>query len=135
MIEYRETADGLTPKSLQGFFHGWPNPPSPETHLALLRGSAHVVLAVEEDRVIGFVTAISDGVLSAHVTFLEVLAEHREQGIGSELMRRIVARLQSLYAVDLVCDPALAPFYERLGFRPGHAMLRRDLSRQAGAPR
>ena len=117
MIEYSESVDGLEARHLDGFFVGWPQPPSPERHLALLRGSDHVVLARDRERVVGFVTAISDGVLSAYVPLLEVLAEYQDRGIGSELMRRVLARLENLYMVDLCCDADLEPFYSRLGLR------------------
>ncbi len=63
--------------------------------------------------VVGFVTAVSDGVLSAFIPLLEVLPDRRGQGIGSELVRRILAELDSFYMVDLVCDPELEPFYQR----------------------
>jgi ribosomal protein S18 acetylase RimI-like enzyme len=66
--------------------------------------------------VIGFATAISDGVMSAYIPFLEVLPEYQRQGIGTELIRRLLGQLDGLYMVDLSCDAALQPFYERLGF-------------------
>lgn len=73
MIEYRDTIDGVTADHLGGFFVGWPDPPQPETHLRILQGSAYVVLAVDQMRVVGFVTAISDGVSCAYISHLEVL--------------------------------------------------------------
>jgi GNAT superfamily N-acetyltransferase len=123
VIAYRDSVDGVEPAQLEGFFVDWPDPPSPERHLAVLRGSDHVVLALDGDRVVGFATAISDGVLGAYVPLLEVLPEYQGHGIGSELMRRVLARLEDLYMVDLSCDAGLEPFYERLGLgRIGHAM-------------
>lgn len=116
-VRYVESADDVEPSELGGFFVGWPAPPSPERHLELLRGSDHVVLARDGRRVVGFVTAISDGVLSAYVPLLEVLPEYQGQGIGSELMRRLLRRLEGLYMVDLSCDADLEPFYARLGLR------------------
>jgi precorrin-8X/cobalt-precorrin-8 methylmutase len=94
------------------------------------------VLAVEGARVIGFATAISDGVLSAYVPLLEVLPEHQGRGIGTELMRRLLIRLGGLYMVDLACDEELAPFYERLGLaRTGVAMgIRRRGALRVGTP-
>ena len=65
MTEYQTNLQGITPQQLEGFFIGWPDPPSPATHLRILEGSAYVVLALEGDQIIGFVSAISDGVLSA----------------------------------------------------------------------
>jgi ribosomal protein S18 acetylase RimI-like enzyme len=117
MIEYAESVGGIEAGQLEGFFVDWPTPPSPERHLELLLGSDHVVLARDGERVVGFVTAISDGVLSAYVPLLEVLPSYQGEGIGSELMRRLLARLENLYMVDLCCDADLEPFYRRLGLK------------------
>ena len=136
MIAYVDSVETLTPDRLIGFFVGWPNPPSPEAHLRLLAGSDHVVLAVDQrsGRVVGFVTAISDGVLSAYVPHLEVLPAYQGRGIGTELMRRMLARLDGLYGIDLLCDPEVQPFYARLGMRPAQGMLIRNYERQSGSP-
>lgn len=137
MIVYRESVAGIEASQLRGFFADppWPNPPTPETHLRLLRGSDHVVLAVDDEsgQVVGFVTAVGDGVLSAYLPLLEVLPAYRGRGIGGELVRRMLDRLADLYMVDLVCDPELEPFYARFGLRPAHAMVRRNYARQSGA--
>jgi ribosomal protein S18 acetylase RimI-like enzyme len=88
VIEYAHSEAGINPEQLRGFFAGWPDPPSPERHLELLRGSDHVVLTRDGERVVGFATAISDGVLSAYIPLLEVLAEHQGRGIGTEALGR-----------------------------------------------
>ena len=129
MVEYLETSDGITADRLAGgFFEGWPSPPDPERHLAHLRGAEAVVLAVDpaSGDVVGFITAIGDGGLVAFIPLLEVLPAWRGQGIGRELVRRILARLADRYAIDLVCDEDLAPFYERLGGTTGRAMMWRN---------
>jgi ribosomal protein S18 acetylase RimI-like enzyme len=117
MIEYLTTVDGVEPRDLEGFFVAWPTPPSTERHLELLRRSEHVVLARDEEsgRVVGFVSAVGDGVLSAFIPLLEVLPEHQGRGIGTELVQRMLALLEDRYMVDLCCDESLAPFYERFG--------------------
>jgi GNAT superfamily N-acetyltransferase len=147
MITYTDSLDGITAEQLQGFFVGWPNPPTPETHRRILAGSSHIVLALEipsppsplpqvEERtgvrVVGFINAISDGVLSAFIPLLEVLPEYQEQGIGGELARRMMDKLRPFYTIDLVCDPKLQPFYERFGMRPYSAMIARNYERQSG---
>ena len=127
MIDYTDSLAGIEPRHLDGFFVGWPHPPSPETHLRLLTGSDHVVLALDMDtgRVIGFVTALTDGVLSSFVPLLEVLPAYQGRGIGQALMTRMLDRLGHLPNVDLLCDPEVIPFYERFGMIPGHGMLLR----------
>jgi ribosomal protein S18 acetylase RimI-like enzyme len=134
MIRYQNTLEGVTAEQLQGFFVGWPNPPSPATHLRLLEGSQHVILArdVTVGTVVGFITALSDGVLSAYIPHLEVLPPYQGQGIGSELVRQMLELLRQLYMVDLICDPELQPFYARLGLRPWTGMVVRNYDRQSG---
>lgn len=135
MIHYSTDIAGIEPGHVQGFFVGWPQPPSPETHLALLAGSGHVVLARDGDRVVGFIAAVSDGVLCAHITLLEVLPPHRGRGIGSELVRRMLEELRHYYAVDLHCDPDLQRFYSRLGLAPATGMMLRRYHLQSGRDR
>ena len=117
MIEYATTVDGVEPRDLEGFFVGWPAPPSTQRHLELLQRSEQVVIAREGEsgRVVGFVSAVGDGVLSAFIPLLEVLPEHQGRGVGTELVRQMLALLEDRYMVDLCCDQNLAPFYERFG--------------------
>lgn len=135
MIHYTADPAPIAPRQLAGgFFVGWPSPPSPETHLRLLHASDHVVLALDDalDIVVGFVTAISDGVLSAYIPLLEVLPTHQRRGIGRELTRRMLERLGGLYMVDLLCDEDRQAFYAGLGMRPATGMMVRNYGRQSG---
>ena len=133
MIAYVYSVENITPENLQGFFVGWPNPPSPETHLKLLANSDQVVLAVDDEtgNVVGFITAISDAVLCAYIPLLEVLPSYQKQGIGQELLRRMLDTLSGLYMVDLLCDPELQPFYARFGMKPGFGMMLRNYEHQS----
>jgi ribosomal protein S18 acetylase RimI-like enzyme len=135
-ISYRDSADGLTEENLQGtFFVGWPNPPSPATHLRILQGSDHAVVAIDDTTgmVVGFVSAVSDGVLAAFIPNLEVDPTYQQRGIGTELMRRMLSQLNHLYSIDLLCDEDLQPYYERLGMRRATGMVVRNYDRQSGA--
>jgi GNAT superfamily N-acetyltransferase len=124
MIDYTDDMAPVREDMLDGFFVGWPRHPSPAQHLAVLRGSYRSVVAIAASvagdaatgRVVGFVNMISDGVLTAFVPWLEVLPAYQGQGVGTELMRRILEGTEHLYSVDLVCDADLIPYYERLGW-------------------
>lgn len=132
MITYLESAENLSVDQLTGFFVGWPNPPSPAGLLQILQGSAYLELARHESsgHIIGFITAISDGISCAYIPHLEVRPDWQGQGIGSELVRRLLARLEHLYMIDLTCDPDVQPFYQRLGMRPSTGMIIRNYGRQ-----
>jgi ribosomal protein S18 acetylase RimI-like enzyme len=134
MIRYQDNLDGITLEQLQGFFVGWGNPPDPETHWRILDGSGAIELAIDEDTnaVVGFINAITDGVLAAYIPLLEVLPEYQGRGIGKELTRRLLGELSDLYMVDVVCDPPLEKFYGPLGMKPYFAMMIRNFDHQHG---
>jgi ribosomal protein S18 acetylase RimI-like enzyme len=102
-----------------------------------LRKSNKIVLAVdcESDRVVGFITAITDGTLSAYIPFLEVIPSHRHQGLGHELARRMLEKLNGYYMIDLCCDPEMESFYRGFGMTRSMAMSIRNHARQSGASR
>lgn len=129
MIEYRDDPTTIAADQLRGgFFDGWPSPPSAELHLAHLLGAEVAIVALDATtgQVVGFVTAIGDGVLTAFIPLLEVLPAYRGRGVGAELVRRVLARLGDRYSIDLVCDPELVPFYERHDGVRGTAVLWRN---------
>lgn len=134
-MRYIQSAENITSSQLHGFFVGWPNPPSLNTHLNLLKSSDYIVLAIDEEqnRVVGFITAISDGVLSAYIPLLEVLPEYQGRGIGKQLVEKMVASLRHLYMIDVLCDEELQPFYEKFTMVRAKGMIIRNYDRQSGS--
>lgn len=128
MIEYVDSVERVNAAMLNGFFFGWKRPHSPEDHLRILKNSDAVVLAIETEngRVVGFVTALTDRLQAAFIPLLEVLPEYQNQGIGSQLMSRILDKLKDTPAIDLTCDKELQPFYSRLGMQPSVGMVIRN---------
>ena len=128
-IRYTESVEGVTADMLHGFFEGWRVPPSPQVHLQMLRGSNHVVMAMDDCdiRVVGRVNAISDGCHAAFIPMLEVLPVYRGRGIGTALMRSILETFHKYACVDLTCDPPIQPFYERLRMQRSVGMVIHNL--------
>ena len=133
MIEYKNSLEMIDETMLHGFFDGWPNPPPPASHMKILRGSYRVWLAVdtEANTVVGFVNAISDGVLSAYIPLIEVLPEYQSKGIGNELIKRMLDSLRDVYMVDLLCDADLQKYYAKFGMMPATGSLIRNFDRQS----
>ena len=125
---YVESAEGLTAEALTPFCSEWSVRPTADLLLNAVRGSACVIWARagEAGPAVGLVTAVSDGALTAHISLLEVLPAWRGAGLGTELVRRCLARLRGHYAVDLICDEGVVGFYTRLGLIRGTAMMLRD---------
>ena len=132
---YKSSLDGISSDRLKGFFVDWPNPPKPETHLKLLKNSSKVIMAIDEstNQVIGFITAISDGVLSAYIPFLEVLPDYKNKGIGKELINRMLKELDDIYMIDLCCDDELVSYYDKFGMVKTNGMILRNFKMQSGS--
>lgn len=131
---YTTSLQDITEHMLEGFFNDWENAPTPATHLHLLERSYKVVVAIDEEKneVVGFITAISDGLLSASISFLEVLPQYRGQGIGKDLLKEMLEELDHLYMIDVVGDETVKQFCEELGFKPSIGMVKRNLAFQSG---
>ncbi|WP_306981107.1 GNAT family N-acetyltransferase [Alkalicoccobacillus murimartini] len=133
-MTYKQTTDQITTDMLEGFFDGWPSPPSTDKHLELLQKSSHITLAIDENtqQVVGYITAISDQVLSAYIPLLEVLPDYKNNGIGSELIHNLLDQLKGLYMIDLLCDAPLQEYYKKFGMQPVSGMCIRNYSKQNG---
>lgn len=128
VITYTSDVEDLRPDQLGGFFVGWPTRPSRHQFAAVLRSSYRAVVALDSTtgRVVGFIAAISDGVLTAFLPWLEVLPDYQGRGIGTQLLSRMLTELDHLYSVDLICDPELRKFYEHVGMIPLQGVGLRD---------
>lgn len=134
MIKYINDLESITPNKLKGFFVDWSNSPSTRKHLDLLSKSDFFWLAIDDQtgNVIGFITAISDQVLSAYIPFLEVLAKYKSKGIGSKLVDLMIESLKDYYMVDLVCDEGLADFFKQFNMFKTQGMILRNYEKQSG---
>ena len=122
---YTSDLANVTANDLTGFFVGWTHTPSAEKLLQLLQNSRYRLLATDKESgsVMGYITALSDDVLFGHISSLEVLPDYQKLGIGKRLVDGMMSQLDHLYAIDLVCDPDVQPFYERCGFKPWSSMI------------
>lgn len=125
-ISYTSDPSKITPNQVGAFHQDWARRVSREELIQLWRGSEWVILAIANDRVIGYLAVIGDGTLFAFVSSTEVLPEFRGRGIGSEMFRLAQEHFKDRYAFDLICDRNLIPFYERMGMIEIPGMGRRN---------
>ena len=82
----------------------------------MLNHSPVCLVVWDGNKLIGFVRAVTDDVYRAYVEDMIVDREYRGEGIGSEMMRRLLERLEHVEEITLNCDLKLTDFYRQFGF-------------------
>lgn len=127
MIEYKVN-DSVTQDELNRFFQNWKSPPSSKIKGRLIAGSDLIITARENGKLLGFLTAISDGTMHAFITLVEVLQLHQGKGIGKHLVNLAISHLRGYYDIVLITDPDKGAFYKKLGFDEIYGMHIRDFT-------
>jgi len=83
----------------------------------MLGNSTITLGGYHDDQLVAFARALTDGHYRALIDDVIVDADHRGQGVGTELMRRMAERLSHVEEVFLRCEPEMTSFYERLGYQ------------------
>lgn len=89
---------------------------APEVHAKAFASSHTTVFIYDENQLIGFGRAISDGAYQAAIYDCAVLPEYQGQKIGSRIMRSILERVSGCNVV-LYAAPGKEGFYQKQGFR------------------
>ncbi|MBO3759348.1 GNAT family N-acetyltransferase [Ciceribacter sp. L1K22] len=93
-----------------------------DTDVALMIRQTPVQIgAWQGDRLVGYARVLTEGRFRALIDDVVVDAAHRGAGIGSEIMRRLLARLDGVEEVFLLTGDDKVDYYARLGFHPSGA--------------
>lgn len=100
---------------------GWSNYYNrPEMLKQAFGGSLCTLAAWENGRLIGLIRAVGDGYSSVLIQDILVYPEYQRRGIGTALMREMLARYTHVYQIQLATDNTekTKAFYRSQGFRP-----------------
>jgi GNAT superfamily N-acetyltransferase len=125
-VEY-QLSPPLTDMALNRLFAAaWPGH-VPRSYEPVLQHSLVYVCAFAGDELIGFMNLAWDGQSHAFVLDPTVHPAWRLKGIGQELVERAahVAAARGVEWLHVDYEPRLKRFYERCGFRPSAAGVRR----------
>jgi ribosomal protein S18 acetylase RimI-like enzyme len=83
----------------------------------LLTSFFHIAV-YDDDRLVGFVDSVSNGVTDAYIQDLIVRPDYQGKGIGTDLMKKMIASLKEkhIYIISVIYEESLKPFYDRFGF-------------------
>lgn len=92
----------------------------PETLRRGFENSLLTLAAYEENRLIGVLRAVGDGQTIVFVQDLLILPEYQRRGVGTALLRELLARYPQVRQIELTADdsPSLLAFYRKTVFVP-----------------
>lgn len=87
-----------------------------EVHRKAFENSHTVVFVFDEDKLIGFGRAISDGAYQAAIYDIAVLPEYQGKKVGAAIVSGILKSIPQCNFI-LYASPGKEAFYEKLGFK------------------
>ena len=117
VIHYVTSTEGIDWRALKQALAAddFDNGRTPAQYRISHQNSAAVIFAFAGDRIVGNGRLLSDGVCNAYLVDIWTARDHRRQGIGGELVRRLIATVPGQH-VGLFTDDMQA-FYASLGFK------------------
>ncbi|RDZ13350.1 GNAT family N-acetyltransferase [Priestia megaterium] len=95
---------------------GWKNHDE-EKIKKIFQSSNVVAVAYDENKIVGFGRALSDGVFNAAIYDVVVDKHYQNQGIGQQIIENLLAQLNDISCVHLVSTAGNEEFYRKAGFR------------------
>ena len=116
-VRYVTSTDGIDWVALKQALAAddFDNGRTPEQYRISHENSYAAIFAFAGDRIVGNGRLLSDGVCNAYLVDIWTARDHRRRGIGSELVRRLIATVPGQH-VGLFTDDMQA-FYASLGFK------------------
>lgn len=119
MITYKYTKDFDT-RQIAELFQSvkWFSGNFPNRLQIALRNSSRVISAWDEDKLVGLIRGLDDGIWQATIDCLLVMPNYQGQGIASTLLNRLLMEYSDFLYVDVVPDEKEnVAFYEKHGFK------------------
>jgi predicted N-acetyltransferase YhbS len=104
---------------------GWQHRVSdPEKFVKMMDNTSRAIVAVDDSQIVGFARALCDEVSNGYISMVAVAADRRGQGIGRELVRRLIKEDASITWV-LRAGRGSEGFWEKMGFKVSEVAMER----------
>jgi predicted N-acetyltransferase YhbS len=131
-MEYRST----TPEDCEAVRQflcevGWQHRVSdPERFRRMVENTDRTVIAWDGARIVGFARALCDGVSNGYISMVAVAVDRRKEGIGQELVRRLIGDDQEITWV-LRAGRESGGFWKKVGFEKSEVAMEKIRIRAA----
>ncbi len=116
-ITYKDTHD-FNAKELEELFLSveWSSGYFPDKLVAAMKNFKTVYTAWDNDKLIGLICAMDDGIMTAYIHYLLVDPAYQGMGIGKRLVEKMKKTYQDYMRIVIVAYNDEAGFYEACGF-------------------
>ena len=120
-IEIKGKEQPLTSRELEDLFLSveWSSGHYPDKLEIAMRNYATVFTAWDGKRLVGLISAMDDGVMTAYIHYLLVRPEYQGKGIGMQLIDKVKEKYKNYLRIVLVAYDKECGFYEHCGFTKG----------------
>lgn len=101
---------------------------TPDIIKKVFEASTHVTIATNNNMVVGFGRAISDGVFNAAIYDVVVHSDYQSMGIGKLIIEDLLHNLRDVSCVHLIATTGNEAFYRRLGLKKAKTSMARYLN-------
>lgn len=124
-MEYRAiTPDDYEPVRQFLVREDWQRLSAPEKFEKMMKNTSRAIVAFDGSSVVGFARALCDEVFNGYISTVAVAADRRGQGIGRELVRRIVRDDTGITWI-LRAGRGSDGFWEKMGFKASEVAMER----------
>ncbi len=116
-IEYKDIHE-FTTDDLKDLFLSveWSSGHFPQKLQIAMRNFETVISAWDEDKLVGMICAMDDGIMTAYVHYLLVRPQYQDMGIGKELVSKVREIYNDYLRIVVIGYDEEVGFYESCGF-------------------
>ncbi len=117
-IIYKDTHD-FSKKELQELFLSveWSSGHYPDKLVVAMKNFKTVYTAWDNDKLIGLICAMNDGIMTAYIHYLLVNPSYQNLGIGKQLVKKMKDKYKDYLRVVIVAYDDEIGFYQSCGFK------------------
>jgi len=117
MVEFRNTHE-FTKEELERLFLSvdWSSGHYPDKLVTAMKNFSTVISAWDNDRLVGMICAMDDGVMTAYVHYLLVEPDYQGKAIGRRLVEMVKEKYKDYLRIVVVAYNQEMKFYENCGF-------------------
>lgn len=117
-IIIRGKEQALSSQQLEELFLSveWSSGHYPDKLAIAMKNYETVYTAWDGDRLVGLISAMDDGIMTAYIHYLLVRPDYQGKGIGKELLEKTKEKYKDYLRIVLTAYNKECGFYERCGF-------------------